>query len=186
MPTMYPLYACCVCFHRVLHRIPVYDHYYIITAYILLYHLCSTPSVFCSYLIIPWVFPAWYQLLYIYLLLHACAHDTVFNTCLWFGFIDTHVLIYARCLAFASPLAGEFWLPWILMSRSWSLERVDSPSCWSEWRSWSVDPQLTVQSPILPGPACLSSFLSVNSWAPLVLFIPVHLFVFSHLRLWVM
>jgi len=24
---------------------------------------------------------------------------------------------------------GEFWLPWILMSRSWSMERVDSPSC---------------------------------------------------------
>ena len=39
------------------------------------------------------------------------------------------VLIYARHLVFASPLAGEFWLLWILMSRSWSLERVDSLSC---------------------------------------------------------
>ena len=31
----------------------VYDHYYVITAYILLYHLCSIPPVSCSYLIIP-------------------------------------------------------------------------------------------------------------------------------------
>ena len=44
------------------------------------------------------------------------------------------------------------WLLWILMSRFWSLERVDSPSCWAEWRSGSVDLQQTVQSPILLGP----------------------------------
>ena len=58
------------------------------------------------------------------------------------------------------------------MSRFRSLELVDSRSCWSEWRSWSVDLQQTVQSPIFSGPlACLSSFSSCNSWAPLVLFI---------------
>ena len=51
---------------------------------------------------------------------------------------------------------GEFWLLWILMSRSWSLERVDFPSCWSEWRSGNVDLQQTVQSSILPGPLCAS------------------------------
>ena len=91
-------------------RFLVYDHYYVITAYILLYHLCYIPPVSCSYLIIPWVFPAWYQLLYIYLLLHAYAHDTIFNAYLWFRFIYTRVLIYARHLAFASPLFGEFYL----------------------------------------------------------------------------
>ena len=32
-------------------RFLVYDHYYIITAYILLCHLCSIPPVSCSYLI---------------------------------------------------------------------------------------------------------------------------------------
>ena len=53
-------------------------------------------------------------------------------------------------------LGSSIWLPWILMSRSWSLERVDSPSCWSEWRSWSMDPQQTVWSSILPGPLCAS------------------------------
>ena len=69
-------------------------------------------------------------MLYIYLLLYACAHDTIFNAFLGFRFIDTRVLIYTRHLVFASPLAGEFCLtPWILMSRFWSLERVDSPSC---------------------------------------------------------
>jgi len=39
---------------------------------------------------------------------HAYAHNTIFNACLWFRFIDTCVLISARHLAFASPLAGEF------------------------------------------------------------------------------
>jgi len=183
---MYPLYACRVCFHRVLHRI--------FSLWPLLYSNClhfALPLVFystslLSYLIIPWVFPAWYHLLYIYLLLLACAHDTVFNACLWFRFIDTRVLIYARHLAFASPLAGEFWLAWILMSRSWSLERVDSPSCWSEWRIWGMDPS----RPPEPYPSRLLvrllSFPSVNSWAPFVLFILVCPFVFSHLRLSVM
>jgi len=133
-----------------------YDHYYIIAAYILLYHSCSIPPVTYSRLIISCVFPTWYHLLYIYLLLYACAHDTVFNACLWFRFIDTHVFIFVRHLALASPLAGEFWLPWILMSRSQSLERVDSPSCWSEKHSGSVDHRQTVQSPILPDPLCVS------------------------------
>ena len=163
-----------------------YD-YYIIVVYILLYHLCSIPPVSYSYLILPWVFPAWYHLLYIYLLFYACAHDTIFKACLWFGFIDTCVFIYARHLALTLSLAGEFWLPWILMSRFWRLELVDSPCCWPERCSGSVDHQQTVWRPILPGPpARLSSFPSVNSWTPLVLFILVHLFVFSHLRLSVM
>ena len=106
----------------------------------------------CFYHLISYMFQLDIELLSLYLFLHVCSHDTVFNAYLWLGFIDTHVLILARHLAFVSPLAGEFWLLWILMSRSWSLERVDSPSCRSELHSWSVDPQQTVQSPILPGP----------------------------------
>ena len=51
---------------------------------------------------------------------------------------------------------GEFWLLWILMSRSWSLERVDCPSCLPEMRSGSVDHQQTDLSYILPGPLCAS------------------------------
>jgi len=52
---------------------------------------------------------------------------------------------------------GEFhWLPWILMSRSWSPERMDFPRYCSEWRSGSVDLQTTVQSHILPDPLCAS------------------------------
>ena len=98
----------------------------ILAAHTLLYHLYSIPPVSCSYLIIPWVLPVWYHLSYIFLLLHAYAHDTVFNAWLWFGFIVTHVLIFARHLAFVSPLA------WGVLS--------DSPgsSCpghgvWSVW-----------------------------------------------------
>jgi len=65
-----------------------YDYYYISC---LLYHSNSILPVSCSYLIIPCVFPAWYHLLYIYLLLHACTHNTIFYACLWFEFIDTRV-----------------------------------------------------------------------------------------------
>ena len=133
-------------------RFLVYEHYYIIPAYILLYHSCSISLISCSYLIIPCPFPTWYHLLSIYLLLYACAHDTIFNACLWFRFIDTRVLIPARHLTFTTPLVGEFWLPRILMFRSQSLELIVSPGCWSEMRSGSVDHQKAVWDPILPDP----------------------------------
>ena len=125
------------CLHPTLHLV-----FYSTSLLLLSYHTMSIP--------------AWYHLLYIYLLLHACAHDTVFNACLWFEFIDTRVLISARHLALTSPLVGEFWLPWILMFRSRSLELVYSPGCWSEWRNSSVVHRLTVWSPILPDPLLVS------------------------------
>ena len=119
----------------------VYDPCYIIAAYILLYHSCSIPPVSYSRLIIPWVFPAWYHLLYIYLLLHAYAHDTVSR-----HVYDLNLSIHA-CLSMLATwrlhhhsLGSSVWLLWVFMSRFWSLECVDSPSCWPERRSWSVDP----------------------------------------------
>jgi len=127
---------CRVCFHLVLPRI---SGFMIITLFIPPYHMCSIPPASCSYLIIPCVFPAWYHLLYFYVLLLACAHNTVFNACLWFEFIDTCVLIFARHLSFTSSFVREFWLPWILISRFQRLELVDSSSCWSEMRIGSVD-----------------------------------------------
>jgi len=136
-------------------RFLVYDHYYIITAYILLYHLCSISQVSCSYLIIPWVFSAWYRLLSLYLLMYAYAHDTIFNACLWFEFIDTRVLFYACHLSFASWLIGEFDFPGSSCSGlgAWSL--------WILWMlirdaSWSVDRRQTIWSPILSGPLRVS------------------------------
>ena len=90
-------------------------------------------------------------------------------------------------ICITTRLGSSIWLPWILMSRFWSLERVDSPSCWSEWRSGSMDLQQTVQGSILPGPPVrLQSFPVVTRSLPLVLFIHVHLFVFSQLRISVM
>ena len=85
--------------------------FYSTSLFVLSYHTMSIP-----YLIL--------LAIYIYLLLYACPHDTVFNAYLWFRFIDTRVLIFARHLALASPLTGEFWLLWILLSKSWS---------WSLW-----------------------------------------------------
>ena len=164
----------------------VYDHYYDIVVYPLPFHLCSIPPVFALILLYHE-----YDLLditcYLYTVPYACALDTIFDACLWFRFIDMRVLIYARHLASASPLARGFWLPWILMSRSRSLELVNSPSCWPEKCRGSLDLQQTVWSTILLGPpARLSSFPSVNSWALFLLLILVYPFVFSYLRLSVM
>ena len=84
---------CRVRFHRVLHWISGLWLLLYYSCYILPYHLYSISPVSCSYLIIPWVFPVWYHLLSIYLLLYVCVHNTIFNACLWFEFIDTRVLI---------------------------------------------------------------------------------------------
>jgi len=166
MPVMYSCYDRCViatnAFHRILLRISGFMIIIILVTHTLFYYPCSIPSVFCSYLIIPWVLPAWYHLLYIYLPIHAYAHDTVFNAYLRLGFIDTHVLSYARHLAFASPLAWGVLTPLdphvqvLELGECRSLERVDSPSWWSEWRSGSLDLQQTIWSSILPGPLCAS------------------------------
>ena len=71
-------------------------------------HIYFTSRLFtCSYLIIPCIFSTGCHLLYPSC---SCMHvltNTVFYACLCLGFINTHVLIYARHLAFASPLAGE-------------------------------------------------------------------------------
>jgi len=129
----------------------------ILATHTLFCYLCSIPSVYCSYLIIPWAVPAWYHLLYIYLLTHAYAHDTVFNACLWFGFIDTHVLIVARHLAFASPLA------WGVLSDSpgsscpghgawsvWILPVADQSGAAEAWISSRPSEALSFQAPCAP------------------------------------
>jgi len=77
---------------------------------------------------------------------------------LLFRFIDTCVLVFARHLAFATPLVGELRLPWIFMFRFRSLDLVDSPCRWSEWRSGSVNHRQIVWSPILPAPCSALEF----------------------------
>jgi len=56
--------------------------------------------------ILYWMSPA-ISLLFLY----ACTHNTIFYVCLCLGLIDTHVLIYARHLEFASPLARGVLTP---------------------------------------------------------------------------
>ena len=102
-------------------------------------------------------------------------------TCSYLLYLYTHLCSswLATWLLPTTRLGSFIWLPWILMSRFWSLERVDSPSCWSEWRSGSVDLQQTVQSSILPGPpVCLSSFPFINSWVPFYWF-PLYISLYS-------
>ena len=67
-----------IAFIRFYIRFLVYDHYYIIPALPLVFY--SSSLLLLSYHIMS--SSAWYHLLCIYLLLHAYAHDTVFNACL--------------------------------------------------------------------------------------------------------
>ena len=100
-----------------------------------------------------------------------------------FLFYDDYVISVHTCYTCihicarpGSPLGFCLPLAWGVSSDSpgsscpghgaWSM--WISPSCWSEWRSGSVDLQQTVQSLILPGLLCASRvFLFVNSWVPL-------------------
>jgi len=66
---------------------------YIIYIYILVYHLCSISPVFYSYHIIPCIFPSWYCLLSLCLLLYVSAHDTNFNTCSFDLNLSIHVCL---------------------------------------------------------------------------------------------
>jgi len=80
----------------------------------------------------------------------------------------------------------SFWLPWIVMSRSRSLELVNSPCCWSEMRSYSMDHWQAVWGLILPGPPARLEFPFRDSWAPFAQFMILYHFVFLNLRLLVM
>ena len=103
----------------------------------------SSSLLLLSY--IPCMFPVWYHLLPLYLLLYVCTYDTVFNTCSIDLDLSIHVCLslHATWRSLHHPL-GSFWLPWILMSKSWSLELVDAPSYWSELHSGSVNHRQTV------------------------------------------
>ena len=144
---------CQVCFHQILHQISglwplLYDNclhsalllvFYFTSVLLLSYHTMSNSllEITC----------------YIYLLLYACAHDTIFNACLRFGFINTRVLIFVRHLALASPLAGKFRLPgfsypglgaWSL----WILPVVDLRSTAVAWISNRSSEALSFQAPL--------------------------------------
>jgi len=112
---------CCICPSGFTSKffVIIFYYYYIIFIYILVYHLCSIPPVSRSYHIIPCMFPAWYHLLSLCLLMYACAHNTIFNTCSFDSDLSIHVCLslHATWHSLHHSL-GSFWLPWILMSRS--------------------------------------------------------------------
>ena len=146
-----------------------YYYYYIIYVYILAYHLCYFLPVSYSYHIEACMFPAWYHLLSFCLLLYAYTHDTVFNTCSFDSVSSRRVFIPARHLAFTIPLVGEFLTPLDSHVQIPELGAFGFPSCWSEWRSSSVDHRQNRlgPNPFRP-PARLSSFLFVTCERPFV------------------
>ena len=71
---------------------------------------------------------------------------------------------------FTTRLGSFIWLPWILMSRSWSLE-LEDPSCWGQrLLLWSCQISCS-SSPILAPPGWLAISPAI-SWA---LFCTVHI-----------
>ena len=114
---------------------------------------------------------AWYHLFYIYMLMLT----TRFSMHIY----DSNLLILVCLPMLATWLLhhhspGEFWLLWILMSRSWSLDWRGS-SCWGPslllW-SWQTS---CSSSPIF-APPCWLAASPVISWAP---FCTVHICTFS-------
>jgi len=146
MPVMYSCYDHCVIYYECFHRI--FGFMIICCSYPTL-SLVSIPPVSCSYLIISWVLPVRYLLAYTCL---CSRHGFQYMLMIRFYRYTWAYLCTPSGFCLTTRLGSFIWLPWILMSRSWSLERVDSPNCWSEWRSGSVDPQQIIQNSILPGP----------------------------------
>jgi len=150
---------CQVCFHQVLHQI--------FGLWSLLYYSCLHPALplmfySTSLLLLSYytcVFPAWYHLLYIYMLPYACAHDSIFNACLWFRFIDTRVLsMHAIGICITTRWGVLTPLdPHVQFSEFGACGfSLDLPCCWLEMRRWSTDHQQTIWSPILLGPLRVS------------------------------
>ena len=145
MPTVYPLCALLglltLGFCRILSLWPLLYFSYLHPALPLVFYYTSL--LLLSYYIMSILYLI---LLTIYLpaFVYLCSRHSF--QCMFMIRIYRYTCVYL-CTLFASPLAGEFWLPWILMSRSQSLELVDSSRCWSEMRSWSVNHRQAVQSP---------------------------------------
>ena len=178
---------CRLCFHRVL--------YWVSGLWPLLYYNCLHPALPLMFYSISLLLSTYYTMsipclisLAIYLPASACLCSRYsFQYIIMIQFYRYTWAYLCTPLGIRITLVGEFWFLWILMSRSQSLQRVDFFSYWPEKCSGGVDLQQTIWNPILPGPSTrLSSIPSINSWAPFVLFIFVHLFAFSHLRLSVM
>ena len=140
------------------------------TAHILLYYLCSILPVAYSYLIIPCVFTTWYHLLSLYLLLSVCAHDTIFNACLWVRFIDTRVLSLHAIWHSPYHSLGSFDFPesscpglrvWSL----WTLPVADQSGTAEAWIIGRPSEALSFQAP-----CSALEFSCYNSEPPFVLF----------------
>jgi len=121
-----------------------------------------------------------------FLFMGTCARDTVSMHALLFEFIDTRMLIFARHLTFATPFVGSSDSPesscsgfgvWSL----WILPVTDQSVAAETWISGRSSEALSFQAP-----CSALEFSCYDSEPPFVLFIIVYLFVFSHLRLWMM
>ena len=105
----------------------------------------------CSYLIIPCVLSTGCHLLY-----PSCSCMYVLTNTIFYALnLSIHMCLSLHAIWLPPHHSlGEFWLLWILMSRSWSLELGDFLGCRPEKRSGSLDLQQTIWSSILPGPLC--------------------------------
>jgi len=97
-------------------------------------------------------------------------------TCSYIYFICVLTLLSSvldTCAHLGSPPGiipyspGEFhWLPWILMSRSWSPERVDFTFAAQSSAAVAWISSRPIGATSFQAPVCLSSFHLANSWVP--------------------
>ena len=149
------------------------------------YHLYSIPPVSCSYQ--PCMFPSWYHLLSLYLLLYVCAPNMIFNTCSF----DSNLSIYV-CLSLP-PFGILHTTGWGVSDSPGSL--CPDPRAWSLWilsvadqrwvaKAWIIG--RSSEALFIPASCSALKFSFCDSWAS---FCTVHYcisLVFSHLRLSVM
>ena len=142
-----------------------YDYHHIIAAYILPYHLYSIPSVSCFYLIIPWVFPTWYHLLYFYLRLYL-----VLTTLFLMHVYDSDLSIHV-CLSLHATWHSPYHSLGISDSRGSSCSGLEA---WSLWILAVADPNSAVVAWIIgilsetlsfQTPCSFLEFSLCNSWA---------------------
>ena len=91
------------------------------------------------------------------------SYNTVLNACIWFKFIDAHVLVLARHLAFITPLVREFLTSLDLHVQILKFKPWWTP-WWSEWCIRNIVDQRKTSPGLYPfrPPARPSSFSFVT------------------------
>ena len=160
-----------ICFHRVLFQISgiIIIILYMYTFWLTTCVLPPTGLLFLSYYTI--MFPTWYPLLSLCLLLYVCAYDMVFQHALL-------IQIYQYTCAYpCTPLGIHHTTHWgVSDSLGSACSDLRAWSCRFFWllirvAQWKCESSANRLRPILPGPLLGSRVSFHDSWAPFVSYV---------------